>query len=411
MSARAQTGVLEGALPALDDVAPPVTSTSRLGELRSRWEKEFRFPALAYGSTRLGLLLVAVLCDLAFGGVVAKTSLAHEFSNWDGWWYVRVATLGYPSVVSHAQTTLGFFPVYPMAMWLVSHVFFCSYVIGGLIVSLTGGLVATVLVERLVTEWWGPDAARRAVWIFCLFPGSVVFSMDYSEGLLIPLTAGCMLALQHRKWLLAGVLAGIATGIDPDALVLFAMCAVAALLQLRRYGWRDRDALTSLAAPVLAPAGILGFAAFLKLWTGSAMASFTAQADGWHESTTLLAVPNMLVQLVQEAFSPAHLAAVNLNNIVGLLGTAFLVVGLRYLWRDRFSVPLEIWVYVIAMTFLMVTSAHVPPNPRLLITAFPVVVIFARRFTGRAYRRLLVGLGSSLVVLSCLTFVGSVLRP
>lgn len=394
---------------------PARSPSGALGEARTafarRWEAELRWPVLTYGATRVGLLVLVVACDLIFGPFVPKTSISHEFANWDGWWYVRVATLGYPTQVSHAQTTLGFFPLYPMVMWLVSHLLFSSYVVGGLVVSLTGGLVATVLVQRLVTEWWGPQVARKAVLLFCLFPGSVVFSMDYSEGLLIPLSAGCMLALQKRRWVLAGSLAGLATAIDPDALVLVAMCLAAACLQLRRYGWHDAEARRSMAAPLLSPFGILAFAAFLKVWAGSAMASFVAQRDGWHESTTILAVPQMLVTLVQEIASPSHLAAVNLNGVVGLLGTVFLVVALRWLWRDRFSLPIEVWVYVAAMTFLMLTSAHVPPNPRMLITTFPVVLVFAKWLHGRAFVRMAWLTGASLVGLSVLTYVGAVLRP
>lgn len=379
--------------------------------LSERWRTELRWPFLVYGASRIGLIVLAIVCDLVFSHFVPKTSLAHEFSNWDGWWYVRLATLGYPTQVSHAQTTLGFFPLYSMVMWLVSHLFFCSYVISGLIVSLAGGLVATVLVQRLVTLWWGPQVARKAVLLFCVFPGSVVFAMDYSEGLLIPLAAGCMLALSRRRWFVAGALAGLATAIGPDALSLVALCAAASLLQLWRYGWRDGEARRSLAAPLLAPAGIIGFALFLKMWTGSAMASFTAQAKGWHESTTLVAIPALLAKIVGELGSPAHLAAVNLNNVVGLLGTMFLAVGLWWLWRERFSVPVEIWVFVAAMTFLMVTSAHVPPNPRLLITAFPLVLIYAKELRGAAFTRLVWISGACLILLSGLTYVGAVLRP
>ncbi|HET9091901.1 MAG TPA: mannosyltransferase family protein [Acidimicrobiales bacterium] len=383
------------------------TGPSRL----DRWRQELAWPFLVYGSTRLALIVLAVVCDVAFGSVVPKLSISHEFGNWDGWWYIRVATLGYPTQISHAQTTLGFFPLYSMVMWLVSHLLMSSYVIGGLVVSLVGGLVATVLVQRLATDWWGPEVARKAVLVFCLFPGSVVFTMDYSEGLLIPLVAGTMLALHHRRWLLAGVLAGLATGIGPDALTVVAMCATASLVQFWRYGWRDSEARRSLVAPLLAPAGAVAFALFLKVWTGSFFASFIAQRDGWHESTSPLAIPNQLVGLAREVTSPAHLAAINLNNIVALLGTAFLVVGLRWLWRDRRTLPVEVWVYVAAMTFLMVTSAHVPPNPRLLITAFPVVLVFAKWVHGQAWRNLVYVTAASLIGLSALTFVGSVLRP
>ncbi|HLI45035.1 MAG TPA: mannosyltransferase family protein [Acidimicrobiales bacterium] len=378
---------------------------------REQFREELRWPLLTYGGTRLALLLLAIVCDVVFGPIVPKTSIAHEIGNWDGYWYIRVATLGYPAAVSHAQTTLGFFPLYSMVMWLVSHVTMLPYFVSGLVVSLIGGFVATVIVQRLATEWWGPDVARKAVLLFCLFPGSVVFSMDYSEGLLIPLAAGCMLALSKRRWLLAGVLAGFATAIGPDSFTLIAMCAVASLVQLRRYGWRDAEARRSLVAPLLAPAGAVAFALFLKLWTGSFLASFIAQKDGWNETTTPFAIPATIVDTVRELFAPGNISNLNLNNISGILGAAFLLVGLRWLWRDRFTIPIEVWAFVGTMTVLMCTSAHVPPNPRMLITAFPVVLIFAKWVRGRAWTRFVWAMGGALIVMSTLTYVGSVLRP
>ena len=108
---------------------------------------------------------------------------------------------------------------------------------------------------------------------------------------------------------------------------------------------------------------------------------------------------------------PALYGALNLNGVVGLLGAAFLLVGLRWLWRDRLTIPIEVWVFVAAMTFLITTSSEVPPNPRMLLTAFPVVLIFARRLTGRGWTRMVRVTAGSFVLLSTLTYVGAVLRP
>ena len=403
----AATAAVPDAVSQLDLEIESVAPSSRFDS----WREELRWPLMVYGGTRIALLVLAIACDLIFGPIVAKTSIAHEIGNWDGFWYIRVATLGYPRSILHTQTTLGFFPLYSMVMWLVSHVLMVPYFVSGLLISLVGGFVATVLVQRLVTIWWGPETARKAVLLFCLFPGSIVFSMDYSEGLLIPLAAGCMLALHHRRWLLAGVLAGIATAIGPDALVLVALCGAASLARLWRYGWRDADARRSLVAPLLAPAGAVAFGLFLQVWTGSFLASFTAQKYGWHEVTTVTALPALLVLTVRQAVDPALYGALNLNGVVGLLGAAFLLVGLRWLWRDRLTIPIEVWVFVAAMTFLITTSSEVPPNPRMLLTAFPVVLIFARRLTGRGWTRMVRVTAGSFVLLSTLTYVGAVLRP
>ncbi len=371
----------------------------------------WRYPTVVYLGTRAVLLALAVACHFAFSGLAHGETLSGEFSNWDGWWYVHLATYGYPAYVSHAQTTLGFFPLYSMVMWLVAHALHSSYVVAGLLISGIGGLVSALLVERLVAQWWGPEVARKAVLLFCIFPGSVVFSMDYSEGLLIPLLAGCLYALSRKRYLLAGLLAGLATGVGPDALAIVPTCAAPAVVAIRHHGWRDRRTLKSLVAPLLSPLGAIGFAAFLWDWTGSPFANLIAQKDGWHESTNPLAVPIQAGVLLKEIGFGLHFSHINVNVPVALVGSVFLAFGLFWLWKDRASLPIEVIVFTAAMSFLMVTSLHVPPNPRLLITAFPVVAVYAKRFVGRGWRWNLWLNWICLIGLSAITYMGRLLRP
>ena len=162
----------------------------------------FKQTILIYFATRVLLLVVAILDD-----TLRHHSLTSELANWDGLWYRQLANHGYPGHVSHAQTTLGFFPLYPIVIYafaqplqlLTAHSAIWSITIAGVIVSTIGGLIAAVLMQELATGWWGERAGRRAAALFCLFPGSVVFSMVYAEGILIPLAAGCILALERRR--------------------------------------------------------------------------------------------------------------------------------------------------------------------------------------------------------------------
>ena len=246
-----------------------------------------------------------------------------------------LADHGYPTHVSHIQTTLGFLPMYPLVVWAVSHAFvvplaryeILSATIAGVIVSGAGGLIATVLVQRLATGWWGEHTGRKAVLIFCLFPGSVVFSMVYGEGLMLPLAAGCILALQKRRWLLAGSLAAFATATEPEALVLVVVCAVSALLELRRRGFTSPAGLASLLAPALSVLGAASFAGFLWLWTGSPFASLIAQRDGWSERTDIYALVH-LARLTGDQISFSHFdhPTIDLNLVVGLVGAVVLIV-------------------------------------------------------------------------------------
>jgi Gpi18-like mannosyltransferase len=382
---------------------PPVAEGSRYDS--------WRYPVAVYLVTRAGLIALAILSHFVFHSLVPHETLSGEFANWDGWWYIHLATYGYPAYVSHAQTTLGFFPLYSMAMWLVAHLFQSSYVVAGMIISGLGGLVATLLVQRLVTDWWGKEVARKAVLLFCIFPGSIIFSMAYSEGLLIPLIAGCLYALSRKRYLLAGLLAAFATGIGPDALVMVPACAAPAVVAIRRHGWRDRRSLKSLVAPLLSPLGAVGFAAFLWAWTGSPFANFIAQKDGWHESTNPLAVPIQFGVLLKEIGFGLHFSHINVNVPVALAGSVFLAFGLYWLWKDRETLPIEVAVFTVFISLLMVTSLHVPPNPRLLITGFPVVLVYAKRFVGRGWRWNLWLNWACLIGLSIITYMGRLLRP
>jgi len=390
--------------------SPLATAGGRLRGSRSERfaaaAARLRFPFLVYGSSRLLLLLVAVV-----NAALRNSSLKAELSNWDGAWYRRLAGLGYLRHVAHIQTTQGFFPLYPMLMWLVQHAFLCSIFLAGVLVSGLGGFVATVLVGRLSEGWWGEQASRRAVVFFCFFPGSVVFSMVYSEGVMIPLVAGCLLALERRRWLLAGVLAAFATAVGPTALAIIPACAAAALIELRRRGWLDREALKSLIAPVLAPVGVGAFGVFLWVWTGSPFATYYAQHHEWSEKSNPLALVTLVIRLFKDTAIRHSSLEINLNYVSGLLGAVFLLVAAVLLvrMRPRVSVPALVWTFVIA--FLVITSENVPPNPRMLITAFPLLLVVAYRLKGSAFSWL-IGLSTVLLIaMSSATFVGVALRP
>jgi len=367
-----------------------------------------RWPLTIYAATRVLYLLIALIDT-----VWHQTPLAAEASNWDGAWYIALTVLGYPGHALHIQSTLGFLPLYPLTIWVVGQVLSSSYAFAGLVISLVGGAVATVLIQRLATLWWGDQAGRRAVLFFCLFPGSIVFSMVYSEGLLLPLIAGCLIALERKRWLLAGCLAGVATAVGPTALPIIPACAVAAGLELRRAGWHDREARKALLAPALAPAGLVAFALFLWFWTGTPFASYIAQHHGWSERTTLAAIPHIASHLGHEIarFHTFRHPGINLNYVSGVIGTVFLLWAWSLIVRVKPRISAAAITWTLFLTFEIFTSSMVPPNPRMLITAFPALMVVAYHLRGKAFNRLLGVSTVLLVAMSLVTYVGTALRP
>jgi hypothetical protein len=378
--------------------------------------QELLWITVVYVAARLALLLAAYL-----QGVFGHHNFLNEMANWDGLWYRQLTNQGYLNHVSYDQTTLGFFPLFSLAIWPVEHVIspllgshpiWWSATIAGVAISSAGGLVATILVHRLADGWWGRETARRATILFVVFPGSVVFSMVYSEGLLLPLVAGCIYALERRRWVLAGILAGFGTAVQPVGLALVPICLISAILELRRCGWQIRAARRSFLAPLLSVTGVGAFMAFLWAWTGNPLATYLAQHHGWSETTTPLSLWHVATKLAGEiSFSHFNQPTINLNLIVGLIGAVILVMLLVLVYFSRREMSLEAILWTAAISFLAFTSSNVPPNPRMLITAFPALMAVARYARGRWFRVIVWGNAALLIGLSLLTFVGFTLRP
>jgi hypothetical protein len=394
------------------------------GRLAADARRELLWITVIYLSARALIVIVAVLLD-----ALGHHDLQGELAHWDGLWYRDVANNGYPRHVSYHQTNLGFFPLFPISIFLLSPVLqlvtthdqIWASTFSGLFISAAGGLIATVFVYKLAEGWWDRATARRATVLFCVFPGAVVFSMVYSEGLLLPLAAVCIWALERRRWVLAGVMAGLGTAVQPAGLVLSVVCAVAALRELWlngvrtgdvRRALRARNSRMAVLATVMSGAGVLSFMAFLWAWTGSPMANFIAQHHGWSEKTDELALVHLVTREAPR-FDPYHFnhPLINLNDVFGFVGALLMICELWLLWRARREVSLVAIAWTLAITFLAFTSEYVPPNPRMVFTAFPMLILIARYVRGKWFA-LIVFLNTVMFAgLSLLTFYEHVLRP
>jgi hypothetical protein len=80
-------------------------------------------------------------------------------------------------------------------------------------------------------------------------------------------------------------------------------------------------------------------------------------------------------------------------------------------FRSRREISPEAILWTLAIAFLAYTSSNVPPLPRMLITAFPALMVVGRYVRGRWFSVLVWLNGLLLAGLSMLTFWGFTLRP
>jgi hypothetical protein len=386
----------------LQDAPPLIRPTAAHSVVA--WLGTTGWPIVIYVCSRLVLLLLAGLDVL-----ITHRPLAAELSLFDGQWYLKLAHSGYPATAVHGKSVLGFLPLYPLVIRSVADASSFSLLGAALITSFVGGLVSAVLVQRLAALWWGEATARRATLVFCVFPGSVVFSMAYSECLTLPLVLGCLLALASRRWLAAGLLAGLASAVEPAALILFPVCVAVAVHQIKVLGWHERSARWSLLAPLLAPSGLGLFAVYLWYRTGTPFASYDAQRVGWHQGDpiTLLGQPVARQFFNHPQAMLGHLLNPSLWN--GLLGSAFLLFSLVQLYRVRHELTPGAFLWTCGVGALTLWSVMTLTNARMLLIAFPAVIVWARTLSGRRFTLFLEVEAILFLFASGLTFAGLML--
>ncbi|HWE56519.1 MAG TPA: mannosyltransferase family protein [Acidimicrobiales bacterium] len=311
-------------------------------------------------------LIVAATMDALIP--VTGKNFGQMLRSWDAAWYLFVASHGYPShpivmtqwnpLAKLPQWAIAFFPGFPAATALVSDVGI-PLVYAALAVSMVGGMVATLGVYRLGSLCFGSETGRRAALLFCFFPGALVFSWAYSEGLALAFAVWALCRLIERRWLTAGLFAALAGTVHSDlAVSLTVACTIGALVAVvRERDWR------SLQAPLLAPVGLLGYLAYLQVHTGSWRNWTWTEKVGWgqhvdfgvHQITTLMLN-------IENHFWRGSL----------IVGGGFLVAALAAVALWRRPLPPAITAMAVISMLLAYWSSVVGFRPRALLATVPI---------------------------------------
>ena len=266
----------------------------------------------------------------------------------------------------------------------------------GVALAFAFGAAASVAIWYLVRHLCDEPVADRAVVLWVFFPGAVVLSMVYSEALAILLCAVCLLALLKHRWLVAGLSAGVATGVHPEALVLVACCLWAAGVAV----YRDRD-WWSVLAPVLSVAGVVAYFSYLYSATGDVLRWYHIERAQWGGT----GFTHDTVAVLRQSVSHPH----DLEAVVPALGLLFALAGLYLMARWR--PPVIIWIYTVGILLSAFDSNMVGARPRVLLTAFPLIVAVARRVRPAAFGMVAAASGFLLATMTFLLFSVVLVAP
>lgn len=343
----------------------------------SAWRRTLRVGVMAYIASRVlvligaGLVAVARTQEQARAGRDRLPTLDHvraTLMSWDGAWYERIVTDGYPRSVPANVTfymeeaRAAFFPVYPYLSRLIDVVLPGGPSVAMLGVNLVLGWVAVWACGCLARELWGTEVAAAAMVVVALFPGSFVFSMAYSEATMLALAAGALTMMLQHRWAWAAVLGMLATATRPNAVALvWAGAAMVWVLRTDRTQ-RRHAALSAVVIPV-------GFV--LTQWLIGWRANepgvwFRVQREAWDEGLSFgVATGRFVVEfLVNPLASPTR--ALTAASVVHV------AVGIWAMVRTR--IHPAVMAYTAGVVALMLSPATVTARPRFVLVAVGVLL-------------------------------------
>lgn len=190
------------------------------------------------------------------------------WAQWDSGWYHRIASDGYSYVVGQ-QSTVAFFPTYPLVVGALG-VFVDDAYLAGIAVTLAAGVVVAALFAAWVRPRLSPTAAWAALLAFLLFPYAFfLYGVVYADALFVAALLGAFLLVDGDHPVLAGLAGAVATAARPVGVVLVVGLALRALERrgaLRPAGkkWIDwRRACPADAGVLLSLLGLAGWCAYL----------------------------------------------------------------------------------------------------------------------------------------------------
>jgi len=303
-------------------------------------------------------------------------SLWHLIASWDSGRYLTIAAHGYSYIPGNLRHDVIFawFPGYPAAIDALSWIPGVGIDRAALTVTIAAGLAAAWGLARLglaLTGDWRISLLMVALW--AVAPGSLVWTMLYSEALFCALAVWALLALVERRWLTAAGLTILAGTVRSTALALIAAVVVAALLTVVP-ALRSREPAGAwwrpMAAALAAPVGLLGYWAY-SAWATHHLAGFVWVEKNAHNSFDwgkgiILAAKSAIIS------GPTPQAALTL-----LVIAAAVVLTVCSL-TERIPVYLHVYTLVVVVLALAPGPYYLGSKPRFLLPAMLLGLPLAR---------------------------------
>jgi Gpi18-like mannosyltransferase len=341
-------------------------------------------PVLAYYAVHIALTVLMLVIT-----VYHHKHIGSVLTEWDGHWYEQIARHGYSWHLSYlpngslGYSNLAFFPLFPLAMRVMTVCTGLKVEYTGIIISWICAAVAAAGIFALLSRYVSKYTALMAVVLWAVVPPSYVESMAYTETMFTALAVWSLYALVQKRWLTSAFLIFLAGLTHSTVVILIAVLGLAALLEIYQ---RRHDGLRQLwrpaAAIFIAPAGFALFLAYLWKHTGLWNAWFKAEQGGsWKANFDFgdQAFSTMFRQFLWRDTTGIHFVPYLLATVVVVPA---ILSNISLLRRRLVSWELLLWT-TLSVIFTMGSAGVYSSKPRFLLPIFPLLIPLAQEVAKR----------------------------
>lgn len=325
----------------------------------------------------------------AFQMPFERDQLLEIFAAFDSGWYFSIAQRGY-YFLPHAESSVAFFPLYPLLMRLVAWPLGgtdAALWLAGILVSVAAFVGALFTLHALTEEMTGSrEIARRTILYLSVFPFSLFLTRVYAESLFLLLSLLAVRAACRSSWWQAGIWGGLAAVTRPNG-ILIAIPVIWLALSDAPRGWALVKRMTPLA---LVPVGLALFCGYAYLLAGDPFAWLDAQRHWgysvghapWRSLVTLVA--SMELHGPYEFLFTSPMAPSYLFHGA----TALLFLALTPFVFKRLGFALG--AYVLASLLLPLSGSDLTGIGRYASVLFPVFIVLGSVESTRLHEVILV---------------------
>lgn len=323
----------------------------------------------------------------------------HVWGNFDGTHYLEIARRGYQTWEQ------GFFPLYPLFVYLLQKVTHLPYLLVAFIISNSSFFIACFLFYKLLLIDHKEKISTLFFLTVFLWPTSFFYGAIYNDSLFLVLTLCSMYFARRKHWVLSSVAASFATLARLNGLALVAFILAEYMEQKKIvFPFRTKDIFAAgkdkLYSVLLIPLFFIGYLGFVHLRFGNWRLLFTSMSIWGQDKTVIpLQVVWRYIKIVflYPTFQFTYWVAV-------IEFTAFLLYVSMIIYSYR-KIRWSYWIFFVLSILIPSLTGTFQGMPRYGLHLYPLFLSLALFLEKKSLSaKMIYFLISTLLLIFCLSF-------